>query len=117
MKTLLVTGREAVPERLRAIVTRGSTSVDEVTSDDLTTFISQQSFGVDRLVFWTGHGDPDVRTLARNYAEAAGADRPQTIVFVTALEGDRGVSDMAPHEIFVWPRDEEKLTMAFMTGG
>ena len=114
MRTLLVSGRDPVPSELREIVAAGSTSTDEVSAADLTTFISREGLGVDRVVFWAGRSDPDVRSIAVNYAAAAGADRSKTVVFIAA--GDERLEGLTREEIHFWPRDEEKLRMIFMTG-
>jgi hypothetical protein len=37
------------------------------------------------------------------------------IVYVTPDEGP-AVAGLAASEVFVWPRDEDRLKMAFMTG-
>jgi hypothetical protein len=116
MRTILVTGKEAPPAELVEIVRRGSTSLDEVSTADLSTFVSRRGLGVDRIVFWSGHGDTEVRSLALNYATAAGADRPQEVVFVTASRDEMPVDGMARDEVLVWPRDAEKVRMMFMTG-
>jgi hypothetical protein len=116
MRTLLVTGGTPAPAELREILVRGSTSLDEVKPRDLSTYVSPEGFGVDRLVFFAGSGDRDVRELALTYATAAGRERQQTIVYVTAGPEDP-LDGMTRDEVFVWPRDEDKLKMAFMTGG
>jgi hypothetical protein len=117
MRTLLVTGRDPAPDGLRELVRRGSTSVDEVSAAELSTFVSREGFGVDRLVFWVGRADHDVRSLALNYATAERHERQQRIVFVTPDPGEPTVDGMTREEIFVWPRDEEKLKIIFLTGG
>lgn len=116
MRSLLVSGRDPVPPALREMVIAGSTSTDEVSARDLRTFISREGFGVDRIVFWAGRTDPDVRAVALNYAAAAGVERPKTVVFVTAA-AEAPLDGMTSEEVHVWPRDEEKLKMIFMTGG
>ena len=115
MRTLLVTGRDRVPPALREMVIAGSTSLDEVSAADLTTFISRQGLGVDRVVFWAGRSDPDVRSVALSYAATAGADRAKTVVFITGVD-EVPLDGLTRDEMHVWPRDEEKLRMIFMTG-
>jgi hypothetical protein len=117
MRTLLVRGKDDVPPALRAIVDRGSTTVDEVSAHDLSTYVSREGFGVDRIVFWAGSADPDIRTLAWNYATAEGADRRQTIVYVTRDQSEAPVDGMGRDEVFIWPRDEDKLKLILTTGG
>jgi hypothetical protein len=116
MRTLLVSGRDPVPSALREIVVAGSTSTDEVSATDLRTFISREGFGVDRVVFWAGRSDPDVRSVALSYAVTAGPERPKTVVFITAAD-ESALDGLTREEMHVWPRDEEKLKMIFMTGG
>ena len=116
MHTLLVKGRDDVPPELREIVRRGSETVDEIRAADLSTHVSRESFGVDRIVFWAGASGHDIRSLALAYATAAGVERPQRVVFVTAAPSETPLDGMSREEIFVWPRDEDKLKMAFMTG-
>lgn len=43
------------------------------------------------------------------------AARRDVIVYVTS-EGQPPADGVAPDETYVWPCDEDKLTMAFMTG-
>jgi hypothetical protein len=117
MRTLLVTGKDPAPDALRNLVRRGSTSLDEVSASDLSTFVSREGFGVDRLVFWAGRADHDVRSLALNYATAEGDARQQRIVFVTPDPGEPIFDGMTREEMFIWPRDKEKLKIIFMTGG
>jgi hypothetical protein len=115
MKTLLVHGDDPPPSDLRRILDRGSTSVDEVSASDLVTYVSRGGLGVDRLVFWAGAGDPDVRTLAMTYATAAGSERPQTVVFVTATPSEP-LDGMTREEVLLWPRDADTLRLLFETG-
>lgn len=117
MKTLVIRGQDRLPGDLMDIVRRGSTSVDEVSTRDLSTFISREGLGVDRLVFWSGRQDPDVRALALNYATAAGPERRARVVFITAQPGEDPIDGMTRDEVLVWPRDAEKLRLMFMTGG
>jgi hypothetical protein len=109
VKTLLVTGREPAPDALRELIRGRSTSLDEVSAADLSTYVSREGFGVDRIAFWAAPGDHDVRTIALNYATAAGAGRRRTIVFITPLPGEPALDGMTADEILVWPRDEERI--------
>lgn len=113
MRTLLVTGEDPVPPGLEAIVRQGSTSVDHVSGGDLVTYVSREGFGVDRIVFWAGRDDRDVRSLALNYATAAGGARKETVFFVTAVPTDP-LDGMTTSEVYVWPADEERLKRAFL---
>ena len=117
MKTLLVSGKDPVPPDLREVVERGSTSLDEVSIGDLRTFVSREGLGVDRIVFWAGKSDPDVRTVAWNYATVAGADRPSQVVFISGAPAEAPLDGISAEELLIWPRDKDKVVMIFMTGG
>lgn len=117
MKTLLVAGKDPVPAGLRDIVARGSTSLDEISAEDLRTYVARTGLGVDRLVLWAGASDPDIRTLAWNYFTTAGAEQLQRAIFVTATPGEPLIAGMTPEDVFVWPRDEDKLKLVFRTAG
>lgn len=114
MKTLLVSGSEPAPAELRAIVAQGSTSLDEVSAADLATYVSRRGLGVDRIVFWAPAGDQRVRSLALNYATAAGDERRQTIVYITPEPREPKLDGMTRDEMFFWPRDADKLRTIFM---
>lgn len=113
MKTLLISGPEAtVPAALRDIIARGSTSVEERPVDDVAA--ADALAGVDRLVFWST-GDAVTRRLAERSAAAERRQGREVIVFVTTDEtADTG--GLAEGELFVWPRDQDRLVMAFLTG-
>lgn len=115
MRVLLVSGRTPVPADLRHVLERGSTSLEAIGAADLRTYVSREGLGVDRVVFWAGHDDQDIRTLAWNYATAAGAERRDT-VFLVAAQPTEPVDGMTGDEVFVWPRDEDRLKLLFMTG-
>ena len=112
MKTLIITDA-AVPDRLRDFITRGSTSVDERRVAD------EASSGVlpdaDRIVFWSTGADAGLRQLASRYAKAEKAERKEAIVFVTTTPDDPVVG-LSNTECFLWPQDEDRLRMAFLTG-
>lgn len=113
MKTLLITGAGApMPPALREVVERGSTSVDEraAAAVDPAHTLDQ----VDRLVFWSP-GDAATRALAERCAAAERRTGREAIVFVTTDEAGKAAG-LAESEVFVWPRDEDRLVMAFMTG-
>jgi hypothetical protein len=112
-KTLLVSGGEPPPAELRAIVRQGSTSLDEVSAAELATYVSRQGLGVDRIVFWAPAGDHQVRTLALNYATAAGDERRHTIVYVTSEPREPAFDGMTREEMLFWPRDADKLREIF----
>ena len=54
-----------------------------------------------------------MKTLLISGSAPLPAVRREAIVFVTP--DDSGVDGLAPNEFFVWPRDEDRLKMAFMT--
>ena len=115
MKTLLIRGNDAPPDPLRDVITRGSTAlqerrISEVNADETTLG------DVDRIVFWAATDDAAVRALARKYARLERAQRREAIVFVTSQGSNMHVPGLSPHEVFEWPRDEDRLKMAFMTG-
>ena len=113
MKTLLISGADLpLPPALRAVIVRGSTSVDERNASELDP--SATLAGVDRIVFWSA-GDRATRTLAAEYAKAEKREGREAIVFVTT-DASESVEGLSEGELFVWPRDEDRLIMAFMTG-
>jgi hypothetical protein len=111
MKTLLIRGSTPVPPAVREVITRGSTSLEERPAAD----VSAEHLNADRIVFWAARGDEDLRTLAARCARAEARMGRQVIVYVTPY-ADASVAGLAPNELFVWPRDEDRLKMAFMTG-
>jgi hypothetical protein len=114
MKTLLISGGVTpLPDTLRDVITRGSTAVEQRRATDLAPGASMPD--ADRIVFWTTGSDPALRQLASRYAKAEQAERREKIVFVTTQPGDR-VPGLSTTEIFVWPQDQDRLTMAFLTG-
>lgn len=110
MKTVLIAD-EPVPERLREVITRGSTSIDERRTAQVTSGELPQA---DRIVFWS-KGTDGLRTLAARYATAERAQRRELIVFVTTEPGEP-MAGLTSTEWFVWPQDEDRLRMAFLTG-
>jgi hypothetical protein len=113
VKTLLITGGGApLPQALRDVIARGSTEVRERAARDVDGAAAVA--GVDRVVFWSA-GDEATRKLAAQCALAERRDGRETIVFVTTAAGDE-VAGLSPAEMFEWPGDEDRLTMAFMTG-
>lgn len=113
MKTLIISGAgPALPAALRDVIARGSTAVEERTAKE--TAAANRLDAVDRIVIWSP-GDAATARLAEQYAAAERKARREAIVFVTTDEGSR-VAGLAEHEQFCWPRDEDRLVMAFMTG-
>jgi hypothetical protein len=122
MKTLLIHGRSPLPGALREVVQRGSTSVEDWPAAELDDLERGPiRLDADRIVFWAAAGDDDddekVRRLASRYARAEAAERKEKLVFVSTDPASVALPDLSPHELFVWPRDEDRLKMAFMTGG
>jgi hypothetical protein len=114
MTTVLITGTGTVPGPLLELVKRGSTSFRQDRADELE---RGTPLAVDRVVFWTATEDAAVQRLARQYVNAEAAARREVVVFVTAEQGGaRPPAGLSPNELFVWPRDEDRLKMAFLTG-
>ena len=114
MKTVLVSAAR-VPDDLRDILERGSTTFATLDATGVTPrAISQLS--PDRIVFWHVPGDDDLETLANAIARRDPGEAATVIVFVSAGEAGTG-QWLAPDQVFVWPTDEDRLRMAFMTGG
>jgi hypothetical protein len=112
VKTLLIRGGDApLPDAVREVIARGSTSLEERTISEVETASSMAD--ADRIVFWSG-GDEATRALA---ARCASAERSEDreVVFVTP-DGAGSLSGLAREQVFEWPRDEDRLMMAFMTG-
>lgn len=115
MKTLLIVGGTPVPAGLREIVERGSTSFLEHRAAELA---GQPAIDVDRVVFWSDGDDQAVQALAETYGRAEAADRRERVVFVSAGAGaSQAAPTLPPDELYVWPQDEDRLKMAFLTGG
>jgi hypothetical protein len=113
MKTLLIKGGDApLPEALREVIVRGSTSIEERAPRQVNSSDSLDE--ADRLVFWSP-GDRATRELAARCAAVERREGREAIVFVTTNEAD-AVPGLSQAELFVWPRDEDRLVMAFMTG-
>lgn len=115
MKTLLIHGESQPPETLRKIVRNGSTAVDEVSTTELSTFVSREGFGVDRVVVWAAPDDPAVRALATNYA--ASEDERGGLMYVTPADCSSRPAGVAPDRCLSWPEEEDKLRLFFMTAG
>jgi hypothetical protein len=115
MKTVLITASAPVPPTLRELVERGSTALVERPAAELAGGLALDA---DRIVFWSASDDPDIGALAAKYADAEAAERRELLVFVTAEHGGTPApARLSPNEVFVWPRDEDRLKMAFLTGG
>ena len=115
MKTLLISGDAPPPGPWRDVIARGSTALQERRADEVSADAAAR-LEADRIVFWAAAGDAAVRALARTCARAERAQRREAIVFVTPQGTEAQVEGLSPHEVFEWPRDEDRLKMAFMTG-
>ncbi len=115
MKTLIINDGAPMPAALRDVVQRGSTALQERHVDELDPSRIAQMH-LDRIVFWSASGSAALEDIARDYAKADAAARRETLVYVVADEGLTGADGVPQHERFVWPRDEDRLKMAFMTG-
>ena len=112
MKTLLIMGRTPLPGAVREMIARGSTSLQERQASD----VGPDRLDADRVVFWAQRGDDEIRALAARYARAESRQGREVIVYVTP-DDDGAIAGLPANEVFVWPRDEDRLKMAFMTGG
>ena len=116
MRTVIISGGSAVPPKLRDLVERGSTSLVEYRAADLADDAASR-LDADRVVFWSTAGDTRVRALADRYSKKEAAERREIVVFVTPEDAAAPLSPpLPPNEAFVWPRDEDRLKMAFLTG-
>jgi pimeloyl-ACP methyl ester carboxylesterase len=112
VKTLLIHGGDIpLPGPVRDVIARGSTSLEERAASDAAAYSSIAD--ADRVVFWSA-GDDATRALAARCALAAPEGR-EAIVLVTP-EGAGRFPGLADEQVFEWPRDEDRLVMAFMTG-
>jgi len=112
MKTVVIVGSAPLPGELREIIERGSTSIQERQASDVS---DTPPLEADRLLFWSATAEADVLAIAGRYAAQWTAERGETVMFVS---GDRAAAG-APFEadqLFVWPADEDRLKMAFLTG-
>ena len=113
MRTLLIAGADPVPPRLRELVDLGSTSVREQRSADSS---ANLSIDFDRVVIWAARGDTALAALAQRYARKEAAERREMIVFVTPDSAAGTVAGLGANEMYVWPRDQDRLEAAFLTG-
>jgi hypothetical protein len=112
VKTVLIQGGDTpLPGPIRDVIARGSTSLEERAATDVDAYSSIAD--ADRVVFWSA-GDDATRALAVQCASSAPRGR-EAIVFVTP-EGAGRLPGLGDEQVFEWPRDEDRLMMAFMTG-
>ena len=112
MKTLVVVGRRPLPADVREVVERGSTSVVEKRPAELRE--GSVPADVDRVVLWADPSDQGVLDLARRYSSGASPERKDTLVVIAPESAPP--PGVPATEVFIWPRDEDRLKLAFMTG-
>ena len=115
MNTLLIYGESQPPESLREILRKGSTAVDEISTTELSTFVSREGFGVDRVVVWAAPDDQAVRALATNYAISE--DERRGVIYITPAGCGSRPAGVARDRCLSWPEEQDKLRVLFMTAG
>jgi hypothetical protein len=116
MRVLLIQGDVPVPPALRDLIERGSTSLVERRAAEIKADAGNLTDQFDRVVFWSAGEAAAVRKIADQFAKAEAKQRREMVVFVAPDEGGAEPARLSPHERFVWPRDEDRLKMAFLTG-
>jgi hypothetical protein len=115
MNTLLIYGESPPPESIREILRKGSTAVDEISTTELSTFVSREGFGVDRVVVWAAPDDQAVRALATNYAISE--EERRGVIYITPAGCGSRPAGVARDRCVSWPEEEDKLRAFFMAGG
>jgi hypothetical protein len=110
MRTVIVRGKSPLPEALRDVIERGSTSVHECRVPGPTPLPRD----VDRVVYFVGNDDPDVVASARQALSSERRDGSEKLVYVMNDGADR-LEGLPATECYQWPADEDRLKMAFMT--
>lgn len=110
MRTVIVRGKSALPQALRDVIERGSTSVQECRVPGPTPLPRD----VDRVVYYVAGEEPDVVASARQALNSERREGAEKLVYVTA-DGAPSLEGLAPAECFQWPADEDRLKMAFLT--
>jgi hypothetical protein len=110
VRTVIVRGSAAVPDALRDMVERGSTSVQECRVPGPTPLPRD----VDRVVYFLAGPDPDVIASAKQAIDAERSDGDEKLVYVMAGDAP-AIEGLSPAECFRWPADEDRLKMAFLT--
>jgi hypothetical protein len=113
MRTVLISGDAPVPAALRQLIERGSTVVEERAARELS---GEWRSEVDRLVFWAAAPDPAMTRLANVTARREASAHREVIVFVAGEPAAADGVHVSPAELYVWPRDEDRLKLAFLTG-
>ena len=103
-----------MPAPLRDIIERGSTQLVERRAAD----VQPSAFDdADRVVFWTGGTEDDeAGALASRYSAAARGDERRDGIIAIRTEAGGPPAGVPAEALFVWPRDEDRLKMAFLTG-
>ena len=112
MRTVVIRGGGELPADLRELIARGSTSVEERTAAGLE---GSPEIEADRILFWSQGDEPEVRKAAEVYAERERRGGGERVLFVSDAAGSPALARFSPDEVFVWPQDEDRLTMAFLT--
>jgi hypothetical protein len=112
MKTWLIVGRTPMPARLREVVERGSTAVVESRVDELG---ASEAGDADRVVVWAAPDEAGVGALAERFGRGGPPERADRFLLVSP-EAAGAAAGVPAAQAFVWPRDAERLEMAFMTG-
>ncbi|HVL66996.1 MAG TPA: hypothetical protein VM364_07015 [Vicinamibacterales bacterium] len=110
MRTVIVRGQAPVPEALRDVIERGSTSVQECRVPGPTPLPRD----VDRVVYFIDGDDRDVVAAAKQALGAERRDGVEKLVYVST-DSSVVIDGLSPAECFRWPADEDRLKMAFMT--
>jgi hypothetical protein len=114
MTTVLISGGGDVPELLGEIVGRASSALVAQHADEL------GADGIphaDRIVFWSATGDARLRAVAEHYTRIAPAAQQDRVLFIMADDAAvEGCPEWPPDQLFSWPRDEDRLKLAFLTG-
>jgi hypothetical protein len=114
MRTVLISGGEMpAPAPLVDLIARGSTSFAQHRAAELTG--TRSLVEADRIVFWSADGDPTLAEVAERYRRAERAERREAIVYVMAA-GSAAAAGLPDTETYVWPQDQDRLMMAFLTG-
>ena len=120
----MISGDAPLPAALRELVERGSTVVERRQAGELAArsegerLLPEEALPneVDRVVFWAAVQDPAVTRLANACARREGSAGREAIVFVAGEPGAAEGVEVSAAELYIWPRDEDRLTMAFLTG-
>ena len=112
MTTLLIATTDP-PAALRAIIERGSTAVVSRRPQEVD-IVANEARDADRVVFWAAQRDSAVTNLAQAWIAREGRGTGQ-LLFISA-SADASPGGLSSDALFEWPRDEDRLRIAFMTG-